>query len=53
MTLNIRPALIFLIASLVCFVVALLLALNVFHGSNQTAWVDGGAVALVLSFIFP
>lgn len=53
MTLNVRPGLFFLIAALVCFVVALLLALNVFTGSNQGAWEDGGFVALVLSFIVP
>lgn len=43
--------LLLLIAALVCFVVALLLALSVFTGGNQAAWVGGGFVALTLSFI--
>ncbi len=41
----------FLVAALVCFVVALLLALAVFTGSNEQAWTLGGFVALTLSFI--
>jgi hypothetical protein len=53
MTINLRPGLFFLIASLVCAVVWLLLALNVFTGSNQEAWQAGAFVALVLSFIAP
>jgi hypothetical protein len=49
MTLN--RSLIFLIAAVVCFVVALLLALAVFSGGNQSAWVDGGLLAFALSFL--
>ena len=44
-------SLIFLVAAVVCFVVALLLALSVFNGGNQTAWEYGGLLALTLSFL--
>jgi hypothetical protein len=38
----------------VCFVIALLLALAVFTGGNEQAWVDGGLLSLALSFLpFP
>ena len=49
MTLN--RSLIFLIAAIVCFVVALLLALAVFTGGNEHAWEVGGLLALALSFL--
>jgi hypothetical protein len=49
MTLN--RNLLFLIAACVCFVVALLLALGAFNGSNQQAWEVGGLLALALSFL--
>ena len=49
MTLN--RHLVFLIAAAVCFVVALLLALGVIHGSNEDAWELGGFLALTLSFV--
>jgi hypothetical protein len=49
MTLN--RTLFFLIAAIVCFVVALLLALAVFSGGNQQAWEIGGFLALALSFV--
>jgi hypothetical protein len=52
-TLNVRPGLFFLIASAVCFTIALLLSLAVFTGSNMVAWAFGGALSLVLSFIAP
>ena len=43
--------LLFLIAAVVCFVVALLLSLSVFTGGNEDAWTIGGFLALTLSFI--
>jgi hypothetical protein len=49
MTLN--RSLVFLVAAVVCFVVALLLALSVFSGGNETAWAYGGLLALALSFL--
>ncbi len=47
----VNRSLFFIVAAAVCFVVALLLALSVFSGGNQQAWLDGGLLALVLSFI--
>jgi hypothetical protein len=49
MTLN--RHLLFIIGAIVCFIVALLLALAVFSGGNQAAWVDGGLLSLALSFL--
>ena len=49
MTLNRR--LLFLLAAIVCFVVALLLTLSVFTGGNEHAWEVGGFLALALSFL--
>ncbi len=43
--------LILIIAAIVCFLVALLLALNVFSGGNQDAWTLGGLLALAASFL--
>lgn len=40
----------FLLAAVVCFAVALLLALGVFHGP-QDAWALGGLLALALSLL--
>jgi len=40
-----------LVAAIVCFVIALLLALNVFSGGNEQAWLDGGFVAFAASFL--
>ena len=48
---TINRSLFFVVAAVVCFVVALLLALAVFSGGNQQAWVDGGLLSLALSFI--
>lgn len=45
--------LILLVASVVCFVVALLLALGAFSGGDTLAWAFGGALAFVLSFLVP
>ena len=44
-------SLLFLIAAAVCFAIALLLALAVFSGGNQAAFVDGGLLALTISLI--
>jgi hypothetical protein len=44
-------SLVFIVAAVVCFVVALLLALSVFSGGNETAWTVGGLLALTLSFL--
>lgn len=44
---------IFLVASAICFVVALLLALSVLSGGNEQAWVDGGLLSFVLAFLVP
>lgn len=49
MTLN--RSLLFLIAAIVCFVVALLLVLSVFSGGDEQAWEVGGLLALALSFL--
>jgi hypothetical protein len=43
--------LIFLIAAIVCFVIALLLSLGVFTGNNQDSWELGGLLSLTLSFL--
>jgi hypothetical protein len=45
-----RP-LIFLVAAIVCFVVALLLALNALSGGNFDAWVVGGLLAFALAHL--
>ena len=49
MTLN--RSLLFLVAAIVCFVIALLLTLSVFSGGNVQAWELGGLLALTLSFV--
>lgn len=49
MTLN--RSLFFVVAAVVCFVVALLLSLAVFTGGNQQAWEIGGFLSLALSFV--
>lgn len=49
MTLN--RSTVFLVAAIVCFVVALLLVLSVFSGSTEHAWEVGGFLALALSFL--
>jgi len=50
MTTAIR-SLFFLVAAIVCFVIALLLTLSVFSGGNVEAWTIGGLLALALSFL--
>ena len=49
MTLN--RSLIFLIGAIVCFVIGLLLALNVVHGGNLDAWVIGGLLSVALAHL--
>jgi len=49
MTLN--RSLLFLVAAVVCFVVALLLTLGAFSGGNTQAWEIGGFLSLALSFL--
>lgn len=44
-------SLFFLVASILCFAVALLLALGVFNGSNETTWVIGGLLAFALAHL--
>ena len=41
--------LLFLIASAICFTIAILLATAVFTGSSYNAWVAGGLLAFVLA----
>lgn len=43
----------FLIAAVVCFAVALLLAVGAFSGGNEVAWQDGGLLSLALAFLAP
>lgn len=45
-------SLLFILGAVVSFLVALLIALAVFTGSNPQAWLDGGLLSLALSF-FP
>lgn len=49
MTLN--RSLFFLVAAIVCFVVALLLTLSVIHGGNEPAWLVGGLLAFALAHL--
>ena len=42
---------IFLLGSIVCFVVALLMATSAINGGNEEAWKVGGLLALALSFL--
>lgn len=43
--------LLFLIVAIVCFTVALLLALDVVYNGNQPAWVDGGLIAFAAAHL--
>jgi hypothetical protein len=49
MTLN--RSLIFLVAAVVCFVIALLLATSVINGSSQDDWLIGGLLAFALAHL--
>lgn len=40
-----------LLASLVCFIVALLLTSGFLHGTDYHPWVDGGFVGLVFALL--
>lgn len=46
---TITPAKLLVVASAICFTIALLLSLAVFTGSNMLAWAFGGALAFVLA----
>jgi hypothetical protein len=48
---TVNRSLIFLIAAIVRFVVALLLTLAVISGGSEHAWEVGGFLALALSFL--
>jgi hypothetical protein len=43
--------LIFVIAAIVCFAIALLLSLGVLTGNNRDSWEIGGFLSLALSFL--
>lgn len=51
MQVTLNRSLIFLVAAVVCFVVALLLATGVFSGSNQEAWTIGGLLSFTLAHL--
>lgn len=40
-----------LIASLACFVIGLLLSTNIVDGASYHPWIEGGFIALVVSFL--
>lgn len=40
-------SLVFLVAALLCFLVALLLATDILSGGNYAAWVSGGLASFV------
>lgn len=44
-------SLLLLVAALVCFVVAFLLAVDAFSGSHFDAWIAAGFVALTAAFV--
>jgi hypothetical protein len=48
---TLNRSLFFLIAAIVCFVIALLLVLNVFSGGNEPAWLVGGLLAFALAHL--
>ena len=48
---TINRSLVFIVAAIVCFTVALLMAVSVVSGGNAQAWVDGGLLSLALSFL--
>lgn len=47
---SLNLALFFLVASIVCFAIGLLVAVGVIQ-SNEDAWLSGGALAFVLSAV--
>ncbi len=51
MTMTLNRHILFIVAAVVCFLIALLLGLNVFSGGNEQAWVDGGLLSLAASFL--
>lgn len=44
-------SLLFLVVALVCLTIALLLALNVFDGPHEDAWLIGGLIAFVAAHL--
>ena len=46
-------SLLFLVVSIVCFVVGLILAVGWIHGGNQDAWLFGGLLAFAAAHLFP
>lgn len=48
---QVTPSKFFLVASCVCFAIALLGAVSVFNGVDQNAWVDGGLLSFVLGVL--
>lgn len=50
---KITARILFLVAAVVCFTIALLLTLDVVSGGNTDAWRDGGLLALALGFVSP
>lgn len=48
---TLTPRLGLLVAAVVCFAVALLLALGAFSGGNEEAWKVGGLLAVALALI--
>lgn len=51
MTVTVTRSLLFLVAAIVCFVIALLLVLDVVTGGNQDAWLVGGLLAFALAHL--
>jgi hypothetical protein len=47
----VNRSVVFVIAAVVCFVVALLLSLGVISGSNQEAWMIGGLLSFALAHL--
>ena len=44
-------SLFFIVASVLCFAIALLLTLNVFSGGNIQAWTEGGLLSFALAHL--
>lgn len=51
MTIPVTLGRLLLVAAVVCFIVALLLAVGAFTGSSEKAWEIGGFLALTLGFL--
>ncbi len=46
-------SLLFLIASIVCFAIALLIAVGTVHGGNEPAWIAGGLLTFAIAHLGP